>query len=592
MADWKKLKHAQGTAAKVPQEVSAMLGKVDLPALEATASLGSELVGDKAWYSASAPAVTLLLESVARGARRHWALVLAAEVVGADHVRAWLTAPAAAGTPKDVSQALAAQSDLVWRIAGGKNANERAAALVLLAMLPGVDAKGLASIQAIARDDGDEVVRASAVLALGRLGERDEASQSTVRKSTKDGAPVVRGAAALALLRMDPSLRIEDVAAGLDDWLGYRVPDADTGPTILPWFGGMGLVMWGWQHQFLKAPARGLLSLARSRGDTENLRRHALQSGTRSESGVVAQSAGQILLELGGFTRFLEQDKYQRYVALVDELSPGEKALAKELAGTMLVPGAGLGLPAAGVCRQRWIGSAAASALDKVVKYATKKGRGSKPFWRAWLELEQAGVFGDPLPGPIDGAVEGFDRWHALVQFGVSSYGGPFRVMTPEELEGELTRVEPARFLDRIGAVADDLCARFAAAEREGTRMLPTLMASGLLFLPLIRARRAIELRWDLLVFLGDEAPAREVLAALPLARREALLFANTPPEDDENPFLGLDLVVPVVDMAPSERIARRLAKHLAKPEVRKRLADFDTLDVYQKKIKAIAKAR
>ena len=295
---------------------------------------------------------------------------------------------------------------------------------------------------------------------------------------------------------------------------------------------------------------------------------------------------GEILVELGGFTRFRDNDRNQRFVALPDDLTPAEKAMAKTLAGTLLVPGAGLGLPAAGACRERWIGEAPAGALERTVEYTTREGKKNGPFWRAWLELEKSGDLGDPVPNALETQAAGFDRWHAIVQFGAYTYGGPFRRLTDDILEVELAKLPSDRaFLDRIGQVADDLASRFAAAAREGAPMTSTLMLGGMLLLPLVRAKRPIEPRWDALVYVADEPPAREVLAALPANRREALLFAHTPPEGDEEPWLGLDQVIQVFDMAPSERIARRIAKHLAKPHVRNRLKDLGSLPNYLEKI-------
>ena len=450
-------------------------------------------------------------------------------------------------------------------------------------MLPALGAKGVARVKERATEDEDDVVRASAILALACLGGDDAESRAIVRRATEVGEGVVRGAGAMALLRMDSAQRMEDVVSGLEAWLGHRA-------TILPWFGGR-FVREVSQQRLLKGPAQGLVALARSRGEVRELEALALRLGMKTENGAVARAVGQILLELGGFTRFRPNDKYVPFVALVEELTPAERAIAKTLSTTLLLPKAGMGLPAAGSCRKTWIGVNPASALDKVVQYKTAAGTKKNPLWRAWHDLEADGQYGDPLPDAIDGRLDGFDRWHALVEFGSSSHGGGAREMTPEELERELARLPTdSSFLGRVAEVADDLAARFAAAEREGARMVPTLMSSGLLFLPLVRAKRPVEARWDPLVRLSDEPPAREVLEALPEDRREALLLMWTPREEDDNPFFDLDQVMSVFDMAPSERIARRIAVHLAKKDVRARLADFDSLPRYKEKIRLATK--
>ena len=102
MTDWKKLKHAEGPATEVPSQVAALIGRPDLPAFDAAGSLGAELVGDGKWFSATAPAAALLLDRLSQAHRKHVILMLVADMVGADHARAWL--PSAKRAPKEVEQ--------------------------------------------------------------------------------------------------------------------------------------------------------------------------------------------------------------------------------------------------------------------------------------------------------------------------------------------------------------------------------------------------------------------------------------------------------------------------------------------------------
>jgi hypothetical protein len=55
------------------------------------------------WFPATAPAAGLILELLPTAQRKPWLLVLLAEMLGADHVRAWLAPPSDA-LPRDLQE--------------------------------------------------------------------------------------------------------------------------------------------------------------------------------------------------------------------------------------------------------------------------------------------------------------------------------------------------------------------------------------------------------------------------------------------------------------------------------------------------------
>ena len=136
MADWKKLKHAEGPATRVPQQVAALTGEPEGPAIEAAHTLASTLIGKGAWFSASGPAVALLLDTLPKARRKHWVLMIVADILGADHLRAWLAGSQGPAAPKEVAAAALERGDLLLGLLDSPSANERAAALLVLAMVP------------------------------------------------------------------------------------------------------------------------------------------------------------------------------------------------------------------------------------------------------------------------------------------------------------------------------------------------------------------------------------------------------------------------------------------------------------------------
>jgi hypothetical protein len=578
--------------ARDNDRIAKLAGKSEPAAQSAAADLYAAYVGDGRWPKGAAHATSALLATLAKSARTSWVLVTIADIVGADHVRGWLASAKEDASAKDVRRALDATIDAPWRAATSKDPNDRASALVVLAMLSDVSSADCAKVIAIAEKDSDDVVRASAILALARLGEVHDRARAVVRAALDDPSATVHGAAAIATLRLDPTQSIDALARGIEawlaqpappDWFGHFWADAGTRRTRMPWFGGVRMAMVGWNCQLATPPAHALIALARHQKREDAMLRCALVIARRSTEPAVTHCVGRIVLGLGGFARFAERNRATPFVALPGELTKQERALAELLGDTMLLPLGGFGLPAAGATRKRWLGLLPSSGSEKIVKYKTNGRAVSNPVWRAWLDLEATRTFGDPFPPPIDAALEGFDRWHAFVDNTSRSYGGPWSDAEIDVVESELarTRFDTSK-LSLIADVANDLAARFEAAEREGIVQPPTFAMSSLLLLPFVRTKQPIAPRWERLVSLEDNDVTREILGAIPPARREALLFSRLPRDDGHDSVIA---VTRLIDVAPSKRILDALATHLANPDMRRRLADFDVLDELERKL-------
>ncbi|MGK3971058.1 HEAT repeat domain-containing protein [Sorangium sp. So ce118] len=527
--DWKKLKHARGPATRVPAQVEQLVGKNSDRREDAFATLEDTLIERGQWLEASAPALALLLDAVPDAPEPDLLLVLSADILGADHVRAWL-APSEEALPAEAvgvhDVALERREALLGWLRDARPA-ARAGAAVVLAMLPEIRGEALPLLKRQAGEEPDTAARASALIALGRLGEGDEEVDRIVEGARGAEHPLVRGAAAVAWLRLDGGRSFAGAAEGLAGWLEWKPAEPWTpGQTVLPWFGGLA-VTWYKVKQPLEAAPSALAALARQRGATRDLVDTAVRLGSGALSGVAMRRLSAMVLDLGGFLQ-LEKD----YVALPEELSAEQREIAEGLAATKLVPIAGLGLPACGASRRRWIGLEPPGPLERHVEVEIAGQRRTLPVWRAWRELNvseanEEGEAGEesasgPIPRPLNACLTGHDRWQAIVEIDAESYGfGCY--MDPDELERQLASVpQDEELLRRAAAVADDLAARFAAGAREGIRMAPSPSMSAMLLLPLVRAGRRLDQRWEPLIHVGDEPQAREIFQALTPERREA----------------------------------------------------------------------
>jgi len=216
--------------------------------------------------------------------------------------------------------------------------------------------------------------------------------------------------------------------------------------------------------------------------------------------------------------------------------------MAKKLAATHLLPAGGHHLPASGACRRRWIGVDPPGPLDHLVEH-----KGAKvPRWRAYQELPIA-------PGDFGSLLE---YWQSFIEIGARSYPPYWRTLKPDDLDKQLAALPAGdEILAGVTRLADDLAERYSAAARVGTPILTHTAMSAMLLVPWVRAGRPIEPRWDVLVPFGPEPQCREIFAALPPERREALLCEYLA----TIVWARADAAVHLLDLAPTRRVAQAM---------------------------------
>lgn len=538
---WKSLKHRHGPATRVPTQIKQLLtAATPFERDEAYWELWEALVGCVEWVEASAPAVTLLLDSATKTSNPTRLFVLVADIIGSDQLRGWLTTPDAVLTAdeKAVHAAAVDKKNVLLEALAAKDGEIRGAAAMALAMLPELATESLPVLLQLAKEDQDIIAKASAVLALGRLGAQHVGAASLIETAREPGHPgLVRGAAAMSWLRQGADRRFEHVRAEIEEWLAFQ-PDNGI---ELPWFRRP---MWYRTLPFPDALARTLAALGRHRNQTgvDEVTDFAVDTSRKCGNGPVETQLAKVLLAFAAFPG----EAVDR-VALVEELSPEQKAMAKRIATTHLLPMGGHRLPASGACRRRWIGVDPPGPIDRYVEH---KGI-LVPLWRAWRERKVTpDEFGSRLA-----------YRQSLIEYTAKSYPPFMYVAQPAELEEELRALPSSEALFALVAcIADDLAERFAAAVRGGTPVHVSLTMSGLLLLPLVRAGKPIEPRWDSLVAITKDSQSRELLAALPLERRE-VRFCN---HLATGPGLAITApVVEVVDLAPTRRVVVAINRRL-----------------------------
>jgi hypothetical protein len=216
--DWSKLRHAYGKATDVPAILADLAGNAQARR-KAAAQLQGALVHQGTHYSASAPAVPAVLAALGGPATDRLLELCAALAVGdttlwlargfdAERSYKWLA---------QAHRAVVAGADAIVRLLGDRAAGVRARAAWVLGLLPEVDATPL---RARLAEERDEAVRASLTIALGLHGVTAEVT----------GTPLARAAAAIASAYAGPLTPL------LEDALGEaaRLPAAEG----VPWNGG------------------------------------------------------------------------------------------------------------------------------------------------------------------------------------------------------------------------------------------------------------------------------------------------------------------------------------------------------------------
>ena len=555
---WKELRHATGPATRVPDQIKQLAGKDRCAREQAYLDLIDAFARVGEWFTASPHALDALLDAVARADAPELVLAVAADVIAGDHVRAWAApttevSPAAAADTRRVAEERVAE---LLALLDARKPGARAGATLVLALLPEAREASRAAILARLAAERDPVVRAGMILALARIGEHDEASRRAVLHARRDANPLVRGAAATAALRMEPSAPLHSEHERLGDALAWDAPT--------PWFRG---VVLGFEEESAFAPplAAALLEIARRRDTMGALLDELVAVAQAAEPGLVTRCIGDTMTHAG------ELAVDRSLVATIDELTVPQRAVAERVATTWLLPDGGDGLPAAGRARARWAGKAEPGPLDAVVTIEIEGTILVGPRWRAWRELRKRGLSGSAEVPPIVAAgLAPLDRFEALVEFMAETYRWSVGLRT-EDIESELRRVSgEEQLFDRVRIIADDLAARFAVAHDERRLHISPMPDLGmLLFLPFVRARRPLRPEWDSVIYLGPT----EVFESLPEARREAMLVRRVRLDHDASLDRALDQAIYVLPLVPTKGAVDHLLLALAVAEKKKHVA-------------------
>lgn len=530
--DWPRLSGRYGFATRIPKRLAELASPVRSTRYDAWATVADVLVGEAAWFSASAPALGMLLDTVADAPEPDLPLLIAGEVLGGGRVR-WLWGAERVDPPRDVSErALDHRDGLVQWLADSRAG---AGAAMLLAMLVPADPTLRPVLEACIFSSAPAAVRASAVLGLCRAG-APAPPWLLALSGDAEQPPLVRGAAALARARLEAT-PLATLAGGLADWLAWEPEDDER----LPWFDIVRTDRppFGFDAGLPESPARAAWEVSRLRGPggTDELVCVVNDLLPATDSPGVATQAARILIEAEGWRQYSAEQ-------IVDptELSSHEQEAMRALARCDLaLPGGGYGLAPSGPCRRRWIGLEPPGPLER--PHQTADGR-TVPLWRAWWEWQNHSD--EPMP---EVTLSAHDRWEAWVQ-GSASYD--FWVPSMELVEEELARVpHDDELFRRIARLCDELAARARAARHCREIWLLRGEAGALLLLPVVRAGRPIDPSWDDLVPVCIEPQGREILSAVPAPRREAILRRFAAARQDPG---AMAAVASLRDLAPSER--------------------------------------
>ena len=505
--DWRKLRHAYGSATDVPELLAGLVARTAQDRAAARTSLAGALVHQGTLYSASAAAVPAVLAALDGPDR---AQVL--ELLGALAVGAFERCLAAGHVREDAYPALQRSHAAVT--AGGPRLRElladpdaevRTRAAWLLGLLPDADGAPEA-LRALLAVEQVVAVRASAAIALGlQLGYRgDGASADEVQALRLAGPAWAQAAGALA----------QGYAAPLSPEVEAALQQAVRGGARareLPWNGGA-----------VGEAARALLARrleARPQAAAELL----LEEARAGREPALRLAEGFALL----------QPARWRPPLLARELAPAALAFLRA-AADIAVPGTGLAPYQARhdddgqATLRRYLGLAPPGPYEVVVASAAR----DWPLWRWLLAWAAREIDDDALLAALAATTPATAVGAALLAAGYPHGVGAGGYAMQGALVGLLLRALVGHGIAAEAALVD---AAARIAESHAAHWDGVLAAAALAALA-AAGGRAPEERWDRLLTLplrqGEGLPVavlRATLALLPEPRRERLIAAADP---------------------------------------------------------------
>ncbi len=256
-------------------------------------------------------------------------------------------------------------------------------------------------------------------------------------------------------------------------------------------------------------------------------------------------------------------------IALPEELTADQRRVAEALLREGVDAG-GNGLPSSKRLLRRWLGVDPPGALERRVPWTHEGVAVEWPLWKVWLaQPDEALEFGQGIPlvlmehltpaQVIEAAAES-----VLEPYGI--HGFPLEERLRGVLDGHAASAAgwAAVFADVLASLRKP-DAPYMRDDAFGYGMLGLyeLDTLGVLaLLPLVRAGVTLEPRWDLVVPFWGDATGREILGALSPERREEVVYRRLMTDwgpTGAKALNGFNSGFPLLDLAPSERVARVL---------------------------------
>lgn len=509
--NWKNLRTASGPATRVPRQIEEVISGDSQKHAEGVNALLTTLVQSGRWFSASAPAVDLILQSVvgapedaAGSGRALWLALDIATAVNEDFLRglhSWDSAPEA----EDCRKVIEGAQPCLLQLLGHDDPNVRAPAAALLALGQGdrdAAARALGERRTV---EADPFALAHLLLASGFLelfagSENGALPEPIAPFLAQDQPDVVRTAAALAHLAA-----VHDLSPAAAEALPSAMHQNLT-PDSVGWCDGR------WPH-LVAAVGRRLgahVAPTLTRALRDDLKSATVYSANQRRYWArVALDAAALDVDYDPWAKTPLRD--------LEDFSPLQREVISELA-PYSIDFTGTGVPDRARARARWLGTAPPGVLERVHEWRVDDQTVRWPLWRIWRHEQD---LLDPaskgcMPPPVAAALPEDERMLALLETFDSSYGLT-RQWSPEEHDALRARAKAAT--DK-----DDAFARLIQEIVETHRNSPGASSppSWLLNLWLVSGR-AIPPDWDSFVNWRD----REQLESLPLPRRERCLFAD-----------------------------------------------------------------
>lgn len=560
--DWKSLRLVNGgPATRVPELVEQLQtkpralegGLTDLLEREAEEKRGNALVilrqglvAEGKWCSASLPAAELLVElAVSDRSGRPQALALLADVLCADHRRLIGSAvePFTEPEAQAVANLIASRFTELVACYDSPNPLLRGAIGPVLAFVSSVDVDPLlAKLHA----ETNEYVRGSLLLTLAHRLPWPKLSE--VLTGANSVTEYERGVRALI-----------DVGWGLTD------EPSHLGPPLVSFSCHARTPEFGWaggEHAVV------LERVASHRGRSEFAVDALLAGLSAREHWTQCKAVTKPILVLGGF---VERWPDEEEVALPSELSDRQREIAEQISIKDGLPKVGHGLPVSALERRRWLGEEAPGQLDRVVSTNGE----SLPLWRVIRHVVDEDWDPEVLPDLVEN-LPVLERTKTLGELCLNLYGAAngldddvLKKRFEEEVRLHATELGPwcTEFMDVVYKVTTPEYGRLPSLGGSfGQAIFYGLSANGV----------APKTEWLGLVPWGGRG-IRELLGNLPREfAAEAVFNRLRITYPDRELSTGVDLVLPLIDLVPSEKLSELLVAKMLSKDGRHRVRNLE----------------